>query len=69
MTDWDKGGVYYSDIFGGNEGNLRPDAQHTLEKKYLQFFELFRIDDIFIYRYPSVCHYVDIDINISPFIF
>lgn len=55
MTDWDKGSVYYSDIFGGgNDSNLRPDAQHTLEKKYLQFFELFRIDDVFIYRYEDV---------------
>jgi hypothetical protein len=51
MADWDKGAVYYSDIFGGADTTSRPDAHNVLEKKYLQFFELFRVDDAFVYRY------------------
>lgn len=51
MADWDKGGVYYSDVFGNVDASgSKPDAQNSLERRFLHFLELFRIDDNFIYR-------------------
>lgn len=50
MSGWDAGKLFYADILT----NTSSDATNTrnLEEKCNSFFEDFRLDNQFIYRYP-----------------